>query len=205
MATSAIDNGDKTQTAVDTTTDMISSGSAVFIDSAGSVVTNKSMLNRLKGGYKFIQQRKWMATCRGIPEFVSPTEFCRPKSGEIWKRLRANTEYFFTNYMACSLLIFSFTILTDPWLFFGMLGIGYLWFIAAKQEKLSIGKFSLSGNKKFGVLCIITVVVMILLGFHETIFVTIAISSALVFAHAVMHKMPDSANDVLEDDLILLG
>ena len=36
---------------------------------------------------------------RGIPEFISPTEFSRPKPGEIWKRLGSNTQYFFTNCM----------------------------------------------------------------------------------------------------------
>ena len=103
-----------------------------------------------------------------------------------------------------SLMIFSFTILTSPWLFFGMMAIGYLWFMAAKQDTLSIGKFKLEGNRKFGALCIFTVVAMLLLGFHETIFVTTAVSSSIVFLHAIFHKVPDAMNEV-EDDLILLG
>eukprot|EP00483_Globobulimina_turgida_P002048 UN02050 len=86
-----------------------------------------------------------------------------------------------------------------------MIVIGYLWFIASKQQKISIGKFSCEGNRKFGALCIITVIVMVLLGFHETMFVTAAISSALVFTHAVFHKVPDALHELVEDDLILLG
>ena len=86
-----------------------------------------------------------------------------------------------------------------------MCAIGYLWYMASRQQTLSIGRFRLEGNKKFGALCILTVVVMLLLGFHQTIFVTMAISSALIFTHAVFHKVPDSMNELVEDDLILLG
>lgn len=86
-----------------------------------------------------------------------------------------------------------------------MCGIGYLWYIASKQQTLKIGKFQLEGNKKFGALCIITVILLLLLGFHETIFITVAISGIIVFAHAVFHKVPDSMNELIEDDLILLG
>eukprot|EP01083_Nonionella_stella_P017514 48997_1 len=190
------------------TTDLNSAISGTInsaIDHTGSLATNKKVLTRLKNSVKFVQERKWLATCRGIPEFLSPTEFTRPKPNKLWQRLSANTQYFFTNYVAFSFAIFSFTILTDPWLFFGMLCIGYLWFMAAKQQKISVGKFTLEGNRKFGALCIITVIVMILLGFHQTILITASISSALVFAHAVFHKVPDSMNELVEDDLILLG
>merc|ERR1719461_2386737 len=67
----------------------------------------------------------------------------------------------------------------------------YLWFMAARQDTIKIGKFKLEGNRKFGALCIFTVMAMLLLGFHETIFVTTAISSAVVFLHAIFHKVPD--------------
>mmetsp|Transcript_43112 Transcript_43112/g.69107 ORF Transcript_43112/g.69107 Transcript_43112/m.69107 type:complete len:230 (-) Transcript_43112:239-928(-) len=175
------------------------------METTGSMATNKKLLSNLQNSLKFIQERKWMATCRGIPEFLSPTEFSRPTAGVLWKRLSANTTYFFTNYIAFSILIFSFTILTDPWLFFGMLIIGYLWFWATKQPQIAIGKFHLEGNKKFGALCILTVAVMLLLGFHETVLITLAISSALIFIHAVFHKVPDAMSEVEDDDLIFLG
>ena len=86
-----------------------------------------------------------------------------------------------------------------------MCGIGYLWFMASRQQSIKIASFELEGNKKFGALCILTVIVMLLLGFHETIFITVAISSALVFTHAVFHKVPDSMNELVEEDIILLG
>ena len=86
-----------------------------------------------------------------------------------------------------------------------MLGIGYLWYIASKQPTIKIGKFTLEGNRKFGALCILTVILLLLLGFHQTIFLTAAISGVIVFAHAVFHKVPDSMNELIEDDLILLG
>merc|ERR1740129_1889419 len=174
------------------------------MDTTGNFATNKNVINRIRESVVMVRQRKWSATCRGIPEFLSPTEFTKPQPNMIWKRLSLNTQYFLTNYVATSLIIFSFTILTSPWLFFGMLCIGYLWFMAAKQDTIAIGKFKLEGNRKFGALCIFTVVAMLLLGFHQTIFVTTAISSATVFLHAIFHKVPDAMNEV-EDDLILLG
>merc|ERR1719445_55307 len=174
------------------------------MDTTGNFATNKNVINRIRESVVMIRERKWSATCRGILEFLSPTEFSKPDAKVVWKRLSMNTQYFLTNYVATGLIIFSFTILTSPWLFFGMLMIGYLWFMAARQESIKIGKFRLQGNRKFGALCIFTVIAMLLLGFHQTIFVTTAISSATVFLHAIFHKVPDAMNEV-EDDLILLG
>merc|ERR1719242_2986555 len=95
------------------------------VEQTGAIATNRNVVARVKDTSKFVQERKWMATFRGIPELVSPTEFCRPPPNEIMRRLQLNTQYFFTNYVALSVLLFSFTILTDPWLFFGMMAIGY--------------------------------------------------------------------------------
>ena len=67
--------------------------------------------------------------------------------------------------------------ITNVWLFFGSLGLGYVWTVALSKETLSIGKLQLSGNKKFGILVIVTVVVMFWLGFHETAIFAVAISS----------------------------
>ena len=86
-----------------------------------------------------------------------------------------------------------------------MCGIGYLWYIASKQQTLKIGRFKLEGNKKFGALCILTVILLLLLGFHQTIFITVAISGIIVFTHSVFHKVPDSMNELIDDDVILLG
>lgn len=74
---------------------------------------------------------------------------------------------------------------------------------AAKQPTL----FNLEGKKKFGAMCLITLILLILLGFHETILYTVALSSGLSFVHAICHKIPDAMNDVLGDDedIILLG
>merc|ERR550525_153580 len=173
------------------------------VEQTGSIATNKNVVARVKDTFKFIHERKWMATFRGIPEFVSPSEFCRPPPNQIMRRLQLNTQYFFTNYVAFSCLLFSFTILTNPWLFLGMLVIGYLWMYAAKQPTL----FNLEGKKKFGAMCLITLILLILLGFHQTILYTVALSSGLSFVHAIMHKIPDAMNDVLGDDedIILLG
>ena len=119
------------------------------------------------------------------------------------RRLQLNTQYFFTNYAAFTCLLFSFTILTDPWLFFGMLLIGYMWMYAAKQPKI----LNLEGKKKMGAMCLITIILLIMLGFHETILYTLAMGSGLTFVHAITHKIPDAMNDVMGDDedIILLG
>ena len=82
-----------------------------------------------------------------------------------------------------------------------MLGIVYLWFYAAKQGKIG----SLEGKKKFGALCLLTGIILVLLGFHETILYTLAISSGCVFAHAVFHKVPDAMIDLGDEDIVLLG
>ena len=79
------------------TTNMISGTITQGLEVTGSLATNRSVINRLTNSMKFIQERKWMQTCRGIPEFISPIEFSRPSASEIWKRLSANTTYFFTN------------------------------------------------------------------------------------------------------------
>merc|ERR1719273_2045517 len=172
------------------------------VEQTGSIATNKNVVARVQNTFKFVSERKWMATFRGIPEFISPTEFCRPPPNQIMRRLQLNTQYFFTNYAAFACLLFSFTILTDPWLFFGMLLIGYGWMYAAKQPRL----FNLEGKKKFGAMCLITTILLILLGFHETILYTLALGSGLTFVHAIMHKIPDAMEDYENDeDIILLG
>jgi len=200
--TDTAENNDQT---APPTNNLISGTINNAMETTGSLATNKNFLKRIKQSLTFVQERKWMATFRGIPEFLSPTEFARPTSKNLFKRLSLNTTYFFTNYVAFSVLIFSFTILTSPWLFFGMLVIAYLWFWASKQSQISIGSFKLEGNKKFGALSIVTVVFMLLLGFHETLLVTLGVSSALVFVHALFHKVPDSMNELLDEDVVLLG
>lgn len=67
------------------------------IDAATSIVTNRTYRQKLRHYLKVIQSRKWLATFRGIPEFLSPTEFSRPSTTKIWKRLSCNIQYFFTN------------------------------------------------------------------------------------------------------------
>merc|ERR550525_2003110 len=76
------------------------------VEQTGSLATNKNVVARVKNTFKFVQERKWMATFRGIPKFVSPTEFCRPPPNQIMLRLQLNTQYFFTNYAAFACLLF---------------------------------------------------------------------------------------------------
>jgi len=153
---------------------------------------------------QFITNRKWLNSFRSLPEFLSPVQFSLPKLNEIWNRLEYNVPHFLTNYILIILIIMSFTILTKPWLFCGILIIGYIWTLASSRDSITIGSFKVENNRKFGVLCLLTVGAMLFLGFHETIMVSFAIGSILSSIHAIFHKIPDNIVDE-ENDFDILG
>ena len=52
---------------------MISGTINTAMETTGSLATNKNFISRLKNTLKFIQERKWLATCRYKPHHILPT------------------------------------------------------------------------------------------------------------------------------------
>ncbi|ETN98907.1 hypothetical protein RFI_38580 [Reticulomyxa filosa] len=62
-----------------------------------------------------------------------------------------------------------------------MLLIGYMWYWATSKESLKIWTIELSGNGKFTTLVVVTAILLLLLGFHQLILISLAIASSKKF------------------------
>lgn len=195
---------DPTKEFVNETRNLVSGTIDKAIDTTGQLAANQKLHLKIQKVFQFIRNRQWASTFRPLTEFFSPMEFSRPKPNKIWKRLECNLQHFFTNYVLMIIIIFSFSILTKPWLFFGILIIAYIWTMVASRDSITVGPIKLDGNRKFGALCLFTVCAMLLLGFHEIIFISLGIGSILCSAHAIFHNIPDCMLDD-ENDFAVLG
>lgn len=149
-----------------------------------------------------IRERKWFKTFRSPIEFCSASNFARPASREnLVERLRVNSQYFFTNYVICCIIILSYSIISSPSLLICLALFVWMWLYATNHEEIRLfGKIPISGRVKYGLLITLTALVTIYMA-GSTITFYAGLCSVLIFLHMLFHASVN-AEDLEEFEML---
>jgi hypothetical protein len=141
---------------------------------------------------------KLMKSLRPMQTFLMPQHFSRPRNAtEVTARLELNINYFFTNYIAMSLVILFFAIITRPLLIFMMLLLIVMWYFLLQKESIIIGTFILKGKQKL-MAGVGTSIAALILTAGTVLFMVVGICASIVVVHALLHNTIDVDDD--DDD-----
>lgn len=138
--------------------------------------------------------RMVLARQRPLSEVVDRRSFTIPASlADATSRMKENLGHFKVNYAVISAGIVFFSLLWHPWSFFILLVLAAAWFFLylSRSEPVVLFNRSYSGREVLAVLGVITIAVIFFTSTGSTIMTSLAMSAALVGAHAVFRTPED--------------